>query len=43
MASKILQETVKTPKELYKFLLRSCDNLPKGPKEFYKHAIKQVQ
>ncbi|KAH0567381.1 hypothetical protein KQX54_009234 [Cotesia glomerata] len=41
MASKFLQETVKTPKELYKFLLRSCNKLPKGPQEFYKHSVKQ--
>ncbi|KAF7994426.1 hypothetical protein HCN44_003898 [Aphidius gifuensis] len=41
MASKILQQSLKNPKELYKFLLRSCDKLPKGPKEHYKHSIKQ--
>lgn len=43
MASKILQQSLKNPKELYKFLLRSCDKLPKGPKEHYKHSIKQVR
>ncbi|KAK0074852.1 hypothetical protein PV326_012122 [Microctonus aethiopoides] len=37
----ILQRTVKTPMQLYKFLLRSCNKLPKGPREFYKHSIKQ--
>lgn len=32
---------VKTPKELYKYLLRQCNNLPPDASKFYRHSIKQ--
>lgn len=28
--------------KLYKYLIRQCDKLPKGPKEHYIHMVKQV-
>jgi hypothetical protein len=34
---------VSTSKELYKYLLRECQKLPKDAHEFYKHNIKQVR
>ncbi|XP_012059014.1 PREDICTED: LYR motif-containing protein 9-like [Atta cephalotes] len=33
--------TINTPKQLYKYLLRECDNLPKHAQQFYKHSVKQ--
>ncbi|XP_020282067.1 LYR motif-containing protein 9-like [Pseudomyrmex gracilis] len=33
--------TVNTPKQLYKYLLRECEKLPKHTQQFYKHSIKQ--
>lgn len=42
MASTVLQKAgINSPKQLYKFLLRECNKLPQGAKEFYKHSIKQ--
>lgn len=32
----------RTPLILYKYLMRQCDQLPKGPKQHYKFQIKQV-
>lgn len=29
-------------KVLYKYLIRQCQKLPKGPKEHYKFMVKQV-
>ncbi|XP_044753919.1 LYR motif-containing protein 9 isoform X2 [Coccinella septempunctata] len=29
------------PKRLFKYLLRQCDKLPSGPKQYYKFQIKQ--
>lgn len=34
--------TVNTPKQLYKYLLRECEKLPKHTQQFYKHSVKQV-
>lgn len=43
MASTVLKNAgIHSPKQLYKFLLRECNKLPKGANEFYKHSIKQV-
>ncbi|KAL3267729.1 hypothetical protein HHI36_006856 [Cryptolaemus montrouzieri] len=30
-----------SPKQLFKYLMRQCEKLPKGPKEHYKFQIKQ--
>ncbi|XP_017879989.1 LYR motif-containing protein 9-like [Ceratina calcarata] len=42
MASGTLRDAVlKSPRHLYKFLLRECERLPKDAQWFYKHSIKQ--
>ncbi|XP_024938947.1 LYR motif-containing protein 9 isoform X2 [Cephus cinctus] len=42
MGSAVLRTSaIDSPKLLYKFLLRECQKLPHGAKEFYKHSIKQ--
>jgi len=43
MANRMLSSaTVNTPKQLYKYLLRECEKLPKHTQQFYKHSVKQV-
>ena len=32
---------IKTSLQLYKYLIRCCDKLPKAPKNHYKHYIRQ--
>lgn len=42
MASRMFgSATVNKPKQLYKYLLRECEKLPKHTQQFYKHSIKQ--
>lgn len=42
MASTVLKNAgIHSSKQLYKFLLRECNKLPKGANEFYKHSIRQ--
>lgn len=36
------QATCNNSIQLYKYLLRQCQKLPSGPKEHYRHMIKQV-
>ncbi|XP_018345294.1 PREDICTED: LYR motif-containing protein 9-like [Trachymyrmex septentrionalis] len=33
--------TINTSKQLYKYLLRECEKLPKHTQQFYKHSVKQ--
>ncbi|XP_043269555.1 LYR motif-containing protein 9 isoform X2 [Venturia canescens] len=40
-AATILRESVKTPKHLYKYLMRECNKLPGDAQKFYKHSIRQ--
>lgn len=43
MANRVLgSTTVNKPKQLYKYLLRECEKLPKHTQQFYKHSVKQV-
>lgn len=43
MANRVLgSATVNTPKQLYKYLLRECEKLPKHTQQYYKHSVKQV-
>lgn len=43
MASATLREAaLKSPRQLYKFLLRECEKLPKEAQGFYRHSVKQV-
>ena len=43
MASARLRESaLKSPRQLYKFLLRECERLPKEAQGFYRHSVKQV-
>ncbi|XP_076757959.1 LYR motif-containing protein 9-like [Xylocopa sonorina] len=42
MASANLRNAaLKSPKQLYKFLMRECEKLPKDAQSFYKHSVKQ--
>lgn len=42
MASARLRESaLKSPRQLYKFLLRECERLPKEAQGFYRHSVKQ--
>ena len=42
MASmKLKHAALSSPKQLYKFLLRECERLPKDARQFYKHSVKQ--
>jgi len=38
----VTRNTIKTPTQLYKHLLRTCQKLPKDAALFYKHSIRQV-
>lgn len=40
-SAKLRESALKSPKLLYKFLLRECELLPKNAQQFYKHSIKQ--
>ncbi|KOC62598.1 UPF0631 protein [Habropoda laboriosa] len=40
-SSKLRDSALKSPKQLYKFLLRECERLPKNAQLFYKHSVKQ--
>lgn len=40
-SSKLRDAALKSPKHLYKFLLRECERLPKDAQQFYKHSVKQ--
>ncbi|KAL0130856.1 hypothetical protein PUN28_002456 [Cardiocondyla obscurior] len=41
MANRVGSATVNTPKQLYKYLLRECEKLPKHTQQFYKYSVKQ--
>lgn len=42
MASENLRRAaLKSPRQLFKFLMRECEKLPKEAQNFYKHSIKQ--
>ncbi|KAH0954167.1 hypothetical protein HN011_012398 [Eciton burchellii] len=41
MASRMLNGSINAPKQLYKYLLRECEKLPKHTQQFYKHSVKQ--
>lgn len=44
MANRVVgSSTLNTPKQLYKYLLRECEKLPKHTQQFYKHSVKQVR
>ncbi|XP_059480153.1 LYR motif-containing protein 9-like [Neocloeon triangulifer] len=34
-------QSITCPKVLFRYLMRQCQRLPKGPKEHYQHYIKQ--
>ncbi|KAL6433147.1 hypothetical protein ACFW04_006415 [Cataglyphis niger] len=40
MANRV-SSAANTPKQLYKYLLRECEKLPKHTQQFYKHSVKQ--
>lgn len=40
-STKLREAALKSPKQLYKFLLRECEKLPKEAQGFYKHSVKQ--
>ncbi|KAG5320298.1 LYRM9 protein, partial [Acromyrmex heyeri] len=42
MANRVIDSaTINTSKQLYKYLLRECEKLPKHTQQFYKHSVKQ--
>lgn len=41
-STKLREAALKSPKQLYKFLLRECEKLPKEAQGFYRHSVKQV-
>lgn len=40
-SAKLREAALKSPKQLYKFLMRECGKLPKEAQGFYRHSIKQ--
>ncbi|XP_017760381.1 PREDICTED: LYR motif-containing protein 9-like [Eufriesea mexicana] len=40
-SSKLRESALKSSKQLYKFLLRECERLPKEAQGFYKFSVKQ--
>ncbi|XP_033315483.1 LYR motif-containing protein 9-like isoform X1 [Bombus bifarius] len=40
-STKLREAALKSPKQLYKFLLRECEKLPKEAQGFYRHSVKQ--
>lgn len=40
-SAKLREAALKSPKLLYKFLLRECELLPKNAQQFYKHSVRQ--
>ncbi|EFN89723.1 UPF0631 protein HSD24 [Harpegnathos saltator] len=43
MANRVfVSTTVNSPKQLYKYLLRECEKLPKHTQQFYKNSVKQL-
>ncbi|XP_065344836.1 LYR motif-containing protein 9-like [Cloeon dipterum] len=34
-------QNITCPKVLFRYLMRECQRLPKGPREYYRHFIKQ--
>ncbi|CAL7941568.1 unnamed protein product [Xylocopa violacea] len=40
-SANLRREALKSPRLLYKFLIRECEKLPNDAQSFYKHSIKQ--
>ncbi|XP_003699354.1 LYR motif-containing protein 9-like [Megachile rotundata] len=40
-STKLRHAALSSPKQLYKFLIRECERLPKDAQQYYKHSIKQ--
>jgi len=36
-----MANNINTPVQLYKYLMRCCDKLPRGAKNHYKHFVRQ--
>lgn len=36
-----MAKDIKTPIQLYKYLMRCCDKLPRGPQKHYRHMVRQ--
>jgi len=36
-----MASNIKTPLQLYKYLLRCCNELPRAPRNHYKHYVRQ--
>ncbi|CAD1471182.1 unnamed protein product [Heterotrigona itama] len=42
VGAKLREAALKSPRQLYKFLMRECGKLPKEAQGFYRHSIKQL-